>query len=76
MLKRARQLLSQSFPMDRRFPVQSLGRIFPVWDQVGSSVGSGIVTRFVAVMVSLFATRTIGPFFTVVILSQYCLEDG
>ena len=37
---------------------------------------SGIVTRFVAVMVSPFATRTVGPFFTVVTLSQYCLEDG
>ena len=42
--------------------MQRLGRIWPVWDQVDSAVDSGIVTRFVAVMVSPFATRTVGPF--------------
>ena len=73
---RARQLLSQSFPMYRRLPVRSLGRICPVWDQVDSAVDSGIVTRFVAIMVLPFLTRTVGPFFTVVMLSQNCLEDG
>ena len=62
--------------MDRRLPVQIFGRIWPVWAQVDSAVDSGIVTRFVAVMVSPFATRTGGPFFTVVTLSQYWLEDG
>ena len=72
-LNRARQLSSQSFPIDRRLPVQRLGRIWPVWDRVDSAVDSGIVTRFVAVMVSSFATRTVGPFFTAVMLLQYCL---
>ena len=62
--------------MDRRLPVQRLGSICPVWDQVDSAVDSGIVTRFVSVVVSLFATRTLGTFFTVVMLSQYCSEDG
>ena len=76
LLNRARQLSSQSCPIDRRLPVRRLGRICPVWDRVDSAVDSGIVTRFVAVMVSLFATRTVGPFFTVVMLSQYCSEDG
>ena len=56
--------------------MRRLGRMWPVWDWLDSAVDSGMVTRFVAVMVSLFATRTVGPFFTVVILSQYCLEDG
>ena len=54
LLNRARNLLSQSCPIDRRFPVQRLGRIWPVWDRVDSAVDSGIMTRFVAVMVSLF----------------------
>ena len=76
LLNRARQLSSQSCPIDRRLPVQRLGRIWPVWDRVDSAVDSGIVTRFVAVMVSPFATRTVGMFFTVVILSHYCSEDG
>ena len=70
-LNRARQLLSQSCPIVRRFTVRRLGRICPIWDWVDSAVDIGIVTRFVAVMVSLFATRTVGPFFTVVMLSQY-----
>ena len=56
--------------------MQRLGRIWPVWDRVHSAVHRGVVTRFFAVMVSPFATRTVGPFFTVVMLSQYCLEDG
>ena len=34
------------------------------------------MTRFVDFMVSPFATRTVGPFFNVVMLSQYCSEDG
>ena len=76
LLNRARQLSLQSFPMDRRLHVQRLSRICPVWDRVDSAVDSGIVTRFVAVMVSPFATQTVGPFFTIVMLSQYCLEDG
>ena len=38
------------------------GRIWPFWAQVDSAVDSVIVTRFVAVMVSPFATRTVGPF--------------
>ena len=67
---------SQSCPIDRRLPVRRLGRIWSVWARVDSAVDSGIVTRFVAVMVSPFATRTVGPFFTVVMLSQYCSEDG
>ena len=50
--------------------------MWPVWDRSDSAVDSGIVTRFVAVMVSPFSTRTIGPFFTVVMLLQYCSEDG
>ena len=50
------------------------GRMWPVWDRVDSAMDSGIVTRFVDVMVSPFATRTVGPFFTVVTLLQYCLE--
>ena len=76
LLNRERQLSSQSCPIDRRLPVRRLWRIRPVRDRVDITVDSGIVTRFVAVMVSLFATRTVGPFFTVVILSQYCLEEG
>ena len=76
LLNRARQLSSQSFPIDKRLPVQRLGRIWPVWDRVDSAVDSGIVTRFVAVMVSPFATQTVGPFFTVVMLSQYFLDEG
>ena len=76
LLNRARQLSSQSCPIYRRLPVRRFGRIWPVWDRVDSAVDSGIVTRFVDVMVSPFATRTVGTFFTVVMLSQYCLEDG
>ena len=67
-------MLSQSFPIDRRLPVLRLDRMWPVWDQVDGAVDRGIVTRFVAVMVSPFATWTVGPFFTVVMLSQYCSE--
>ena len=76
LLNMARQLSLQSCPMDRRLPVRRLGRICPVWARVDSAVDIGIVTLFVAVMVSPFATRTVGPFFTVVMLSQYCSEDG
>ena len=47
-----------------------------MWDWVDSTVDSGILMRFVAFMVSPFATRTVGSFYTVVMLSQYCLEDG
>ena len=61
-LNRARQLLFQSCPIDRRLPVERLGRIWPVWDRVDSAVDSGSVTRFVAVMVSPFATWTVGTF--------------
>ena len=50
-LNRAKQLSSQSCPIDRRLPVRRLGRIWPIWDRVDSDVDSGIVTRFVAVMV-------------------------
>ena len=75
-MNRARQLSSQSFPIDRRLSVRRLGRIWPVLSWVDIAVDSGIVTRFVAVMVSSFAARTVGPFFTVVMLSQYCSEDG
>ena len=42
--------------MDRRLPVRGLGRICPVWDRVYSAVDSGIVTRFVAIIVLPFAT--------------------
>ena len=56
--------------------MQKLGRIWPVWYQLDSAVDSGTVTLFVAVMVSPFTTRTVGPFRTVVMLSQYCSEDG
>ena len=48
--------------MDRRLPVRRLGRICPVWDRLYSAVDSGIVTRFVAVMISPFATQTLGRF--------------
>ena len=72
LLNRERQLSSQSFLMDRRLPVRRFERIWPVWDQVDSAVDSGIVTRFVDVMASRFVTRTVGPFFTVVMFSQYC----
>ena len=48
--------------MDRRLPVRIFGRIWPVWDRADSAVDSEIVTRFVAVMVSPFVTRTVGPF--------------
>ena len=72
LLNRARQMLSQSFPIDKRLPVRGLGGVCPVWSRVDSAVDSGIVTRFVAVMVSPFATRTVGPFLTVVMLLQYC----
>ena len=56
--------------------MRRLGRIWHVWAQLDSAVDNGIVTRFVPVMVSPFATWTVGPFFTVVMFSQYCLEDG
>ena len=56
--------------------MQRLGRICHVWDWVYSAVDSGIVMRFVAVMVSPFATRTVGPLFTAAMLSQYFSEDG
>ena len=69
LLNRARQLSLQSFPIDNRLPVRIFGGIWPVWDWVDSAMGNGIVMRFVAVMVSLFATRIVGPFFTVVMLS-------
>ena len=69
LLKRASQMSSQSCPMDGRLPVQRLGRICHVWARSDSAADSGIVTRFVAFMVSPFATRTVGPFFVVVILS-------
>ena len=62
--------------MDSRLPVRRLGRICPVWYRLDSAVDSGIVTRFVSVVVSSFATRIVGPFFTVVMLSRYFLEDG
>ena len=76
LMNRVRQLSSQIFPIDKRLSVRRLGSIWPVWDRVDSAVDSVIVTRFVAVMVSLFVTRTFGPFFTIVMLSQYCSEDG
>ena len=75
LLNRAKQLSSQSFPIDKSLPVRRLGRIWTIWDWVDSAMDSGIVTHFVAVMVSSFATRTVGPFFTVVMLSQYFSED-
>ena len=56
--------------------MRRFGRIWPVWARIDSAVDSGIVTLFVAVMVSPFVMRTVGPFFTVVMLSQYCSEDG
>ena len=72
LLNRVRQLSSQSCPIDRRLPVRRFGRIWPVWAWVDSAVDSGIVTRFVDVIVSPFATRNVGPFFIVVMLLQYC----
>ena len=76
LLNRARQLPSYSCPIDRRLPLRRLGRIWPVWARLDSAVNSGIVTHFVAIMVSPFATRTVGTFIAVVMLSQYCSEDG
>ena len=76
LLNMARQMLLQSFPMDRRLPVQRFGRTCTVWARSDSAVDSGIVTCFVAFMVSPCAARTVGPFFTVVMFSQYCSEDG
>ena len=61
--------------MDRRLPERRLGRICHVWDRADSAEDGGIVTRFFSFKVSPIATRTFGPFFTVVILSQYCSED-
>ena len=61
-MNRERQLSLKSFPIDRRLPVRMLGRIWSVWDRIDSAVDSGIVTRFAAVMVSPFATRTVGTF--------------
>ena len=61
-LKRARQTLSHSCPTDMRLPVRRLGRICPICARADSAVDSRIVTRFVAFMVSPFATRTVGPF--------------
>ena len=43
--------------------MRTFGRIWHVWARVYSAVDSGIVTRFVAVMVSPFATQTVGQFF-------------
>ena len=71
----ARQLSSQSCPIDKRFPVRRLGRIWPAWYRVDSDVDSGIVTHFVAVIFSSFATRSVGKFLFVVMLTPYCLED-
>ena len=68
LLNRSRQLSLKSCPIDSGLPVRRFGRIWTVWDRVDSAVDSGIVTRFVAVMVSPFATRTVGTFFTVVML--------
>ena len=52
----------QSCPIDRRLTVRILERIWPIWNRLDSAVDSGIVTRFVAVIVSPFVTRTVGPF--------------
>ena len=38
LLNSSRQLLSQSFPIDKRLPVRRFGSIWPVWDWVDSSV--------------------------------------
>ena len=76
LLNRARQLSSQSCSIDKWLPVRRFGRIWTVWTWVDSAADSRIVTRFVAGMVSPFATRTVFPFFTVVMLLQYCSEDG
>ena len=65
-----------SCPMDRRLTMRRLSRICPVWSRVDIAVDRGFVTRFVAVMVSLFAMRIFGPFLTVVMLLKYCSEDG
>ena len=62
--------------MDRRLPVRRLGRICPVWARADSVVDSGIVMHFVAFVVSPLVTRTVRPFFILVIFSQYCSEDG
>ena len=76
LLNRSRHLSSHNCPIDRRVPLRRLGRIWPVWDWVDNVVDSGIETCFVAVMVSPFSKRTVGPYFTVVMLLQYCSEDG
>ena len=52
----------QICPMDRRLPVSIFGRIWPVWDRADSAVDSGIVTRFIAVIVSLFRRGLLGRF--------------
>ena len=76
LMNRASQLSSQSCPIDRRLSVRRFGRIWPVWDWADSALDSGIVTRFIAVIVSLISTWTVGPFFTVVMLLQYFWRMG
>ena len=42
LLNSARQLSSQSCPIDRRLPVWGLGRVWPIWDRVDSAVIVGL----------------------------------
>ena len=60
LLNRAVQMSSQTCPIDKRLHVKRFGRIWTFLDRVDSAVDSGIMTRFVAVMVSPFATWTVG----------------
>ena len=46
LLKRARELLLEICPMDRRLPVRRLGMICPVWDRSHSAVDSVAKTKY------------------------------
>ena len=76
LLNRAIQLSSKSCPIDIRLPLRRLGRIWPAWDQVDSAVDSGIVTQFCCCYDFTVCDADCWAVFTVVMLLQYCLEDG
>ena len=62
LLNRARQLSSQSFPMDRRLPVRRFGRIWPVWARADIAVDSGIVARLLLLWFHRLRRELLGRF--------------